>query len=168
MRKEKKCYLQAKKKKNATYSKTNEGLLDSTHLAQELASDKFCWRKDRRDDEEKEANSYWVTVNEREDTEIWKRKHWIALWGELFLKDEEKDVSSYWMILKERLTEIWKRKHYITFCGEPALEQAMGLSQDNVTNRSKAHDVTAGGTYSHCSNHWALNGYLDICQTSKG
>jgi hypothetical protein len=92
--------MQSRKKEYPTYSKTKEGLLDSTHLAQELASDTCYGRKDRRDDEEKDANTYWITLKEREDTG--KRKDWIALCGELVLKGLEKDLSSYWMTLKER------------------------------------------------------------------
>jgi hypothetical protein len=77
-----------------------------------MASDTRYWRKDRRDDEEKDENSYWITLKETEDTGIWKRKHWIALCGELVLKDQEENASSYWMTLKEiQDTEIWKRKH---------------------------------------------------------
>jgi len=37
--------------------------------------------------EEEDVNSYWVTFTKRKDTGNWKRKHYIALSGELTLEE---------------------------------------------------------------------------------
>jgi hypothetical protein len=39
-----------------------------------------------KQDEEEDVNSYWMNLRNREDNEIWKRKHWIALSGVLALE----------------------------------------------------------------------------------
>ena len=37
--------------------------------------------------EEKDVSSYWITLRKRENTVNWKRKHYIALCGELVLEE---------------------------------------------------------------------------------
>jgi hypothetical protein len=40
------------------------------------------WQKDKEED----VGSYWMTLRKGEDTLSWKRKLWIALYGELALE----------------------------------------------------------------------------------
>jgi hypothetical protein len=47
----------------------------------------------RQADEEEDVSSYWAILREREDTGNWKRKHYVALCGELVL-EEAMDLSS--------------------------------------------------------------------------
>jgi hypothetical protein len=48
--------------------------------------------KDKKwqEDKEEDVSSYLMTLRKREDARNWKRKHWIALFGELSV---EKDVD---------------------------------------------------------------------------
>jgi hypothetical protein len=44
------------------------------------------WRNWREDDE-KEVSSYWMNLRKKENTGNWKKKHQIALCGELALEE---------------------------------------------------------------------------------
>ena len=41
----------------------------------------------QREDEQADANSYWMTLRKREGTGNRKRQHWIALCGKLALAE---------------------------------------------------------------------------------
>jgi hypothetical protein len=41
----------------------------------------------RREDKVEDVNSSWMTLRKGEDSENWKREHYIALCGELALEE---------------------------------------------------------------------------------
>ena len=45
-----------------------------------------------KEDKEEDVGSYWMTLRKGEDTLIWRRNLWIALFGELAL-EEALDLS---------------------------------------------------------------------------
>jgi hypothetical protein len=52
-------------------------------LLKERYMGKYKWQEDKEEDVE----SYWMTLRKGEGTLIWKRKLWIAVYGELVLEE---------------------------------------------------------------------------------
>jgi hypothetical protein len=77
-------YKRNRGKQHHTYNKTKEGhiLRRKCFLNHVIEGDRWGW-----DDEEEDVICYRMTLRKQEDSGKWKRKHLIALRGELAFED---------------------------------------------------------------------------------
>jgi len=81
------------------------------------------------EDEEEDVRSYWINLRKREDIGHWKRRHWIALCGELALEvamDQSPDRLS-----SELINDIYSVRK--KFCCRGAAH--VKCESESITNR---------------------------------